>query len=111
MSGRCVAPQGGGELRCESMGEQIRVTAIQYTDDSITGPHEIGFEFTFYGEVYTQFYTTSNGTFHFARPRSSECCSGYEIPSNALEGPAIAAFWGDINAPDGAHTTLVHRGR
>ena len=116
----CEPPEGGGS---EEQGYQFQwdtcqigpayawpalqnPTAIRYTDDSVSGPHPIGFTFTFYGQEYTQFYTTSNGTFHFTRVTNSECCSGSQIPTAGLVGPAIAAFWGDINAPNATFKTV-----
>jgi cysteine-rich repeat protein len=86
LSNNCVIEQGGnGAGLCEpTVCAAVQPTAIRYTDDSVSGPHPIGFTFLFYGVEYTEFYTTSNGTFHFTRTLNSECCSGTAIPSVGL---------------------------
>ena len=38
------------------------------TDDTYLGPFSIGFDFCFFGEIYTQFYICSNGWISFVTP-------------------------------------------
>ena len=119
----CEPPEGGGS---EEQGYQFQWDTCQMgpptrglrcrtrrrfatRDDSITGPHPIGFTFTFYGQEYTQFYTTSNGTIHFTRVTSIQ---------NAVLGPHPGRFilWtghrrrGDINSPNAVFTTVGNPG-
>jgi hypothetical protein len=82
---------------------------IAYGDDTTRGPHPIGFTFTFYGQDYTQFWTDSNGTMFFAQPARSTYTS-VRLPAAGFPGVGIAAFWGDINAPNGRFKTIGNPG-
>ncbi len=81
---------------------------IFLTDDDIGGPFDLGFEFSFYGETYSQFWICSNGfgavieppdpfefIYYFNEPFPSPPLDG-DIP-----GAAIAPFWDDLNPDDG----------
>jgi hypothetical protein len=65
-----------------------------YMDDASYGPYEIGFNFTFYGNTYHQFYVNTNGQVFFGDPS----VSGEEaaIPDTTAPNNFIAALWDDL---------------
>jgi gliding motility-associated-like protein len=65
-----------------------------YYDDRSWGPLNIGFNFTFYGNVYNRFYVTSNGLVMFGS--GSNDYTEDPIPSTSSPNNFIAAFWDDI---------------
>jgi gliding motility-associated-like protein len=65
-----------------------------YYDDRAWGPLNIGFNFTFFGNTYSQFYVTSNGLVMFGSG-SGEYTS-YPIPTSYAPNNFIAAFWDDL---------------
>jgi gliding motility-associated-like protein len=67
---------------------------IGFADDESYGPFNIGFSFTFYGNLYSQFYINSNGMILFGTGSSDE--TEDPIPSAALPNNFIAPFWDDL---------------
>jgi gliding motility-associated-like protein len=65
-----------------------------YYDDRSWGPLNIGFNFTFYGNIYNRFYVTSNGLVIFGS--GSNDYTEDPIPSPSSPNNFIAAFWDDI---------------
>ena len=65
-----------------------------YYDDRGWGPFNIGFNFTFFGNTYSQFYVTSNGLLMFGS-RSGDYTED-PIPSTNTPNNFIAPFWDDI---------------
>ena len=65
------------------------------TNDSDTEPIDIGFEFPFYGENYSDFIINANGWIGFGEG-SSEWYNG-NIPSVDAPRLAIFGFWDDLN--------------
>lgn len=65
-----------------------------YYDDSGWGPFNIGFNFTFYGNTYSQFYATSNGLVTFGG--TTWDYTEDPIPSAGEPNNFISAFWDDI---------------
>ena len=64
-------------------------------NDSASGPFDIGFEFPFYNNLYSEFIISPNGWIGFGEDNP-----GYEnlsIPSDDAPKPAIFAFWDDLN--------------
>jgi hypothetical protein len=57
-------------------------TSLVMTDDSQQGPFNIGFNFCFYGNTYTQFYVGSNGWISFS-PNQPVTYTSASIPSAA----------------------------
>jgi gliding motility-associated-like protein len=74
-----------------------------YRDDTGFGPFNIGFDFTFFGNTYSQFYATSNGLITFGG--TSGDYTEDPIPSTSTPNNFIAAFWDDI-VIDGAGKIL-----
>ncbi len=69
-----------------------------YYDDTGWGPFNIGFNFTFYGNTYTEFYATSNGLVTFGG--TTYDYTEDPIPSTEEPNNFIAAFWDDIVIDD-----------
>ena len=67
------------------------------TNDVSTNLIPIGFQFTFYGNVYTEFRISPNGWIGFGDDNTA--FSNIGIPSTAAPRPAIFGFWDDLN-PD-----------
>jgi hypothetical protein len=73
---------------------QGNVAKSGYDNNASYGPFNIGFNFTYFGNTYTQFYVSSNGLVSFE--------AGYDDPLNvsipdvALPNNFIAAFWDDL---------------
>jgi uncharacterized repeat protein (TIGR01451 family) len=63
-------------------------------DDDCTGPLDLGFDFTFYENVYSQVYVNSNGMVLF-----DSCDTSYSnasIPSPDSPNNFVAPFWDDL---------------
>jgi hypothetical protein len=76
-------------------------TFVPLSDDVVSGAVPIGFPFTFYGNVYTQAYISSNGFITFSSGQSDGCCSGANIPDPGSPNNYVAGFWEDLNVPQG----------
>ena len=65
-----------------------------YSDEESFGPYNIGFNFTFYGNIYSQFYVNSNGLVLFG----SGSTDGTEdpIPTASAPNNFIAPLWDDL---------------
>ena len=63
-------------------------------DDNLAGPFEIGIDFSFYGQMYSQFWIQSNGAIMFTDEQVS--LSNESIPTDSY-GPMIAWFWDDLD--------------
>jgi gliding motility-associated-like protein len=68
-------------------------TLLSMSDDSQQGPFNIGFNFCFFGQTYTQFYVGSNGWISFSPAQPTTFTSatipsvGATIPKNCIMGP------------------------
>ena len=65
------------------------------TNDSGTTPIDIGFDFPFYGEIYSEFIINANGWIGF-EDDSGAWYNG-NIPSEDAPKSAIFGFWDDLN--------------
>ncbi|MGD0342635.1 MAG: hypothetical protein ABSA76_13110, partial [Bacteroidales bacterium] len=65
-----------------------------YSDEESFGPYDIGFNFTFFGNTYSQFYANSNGLVLFGAGSTD----GTEdpIPTAAAPNNFIAPLWDDL---------------
>ncbi|MDW8077799.1 MAG: GEVED domain-containing protein [Thermoguttaceae bacterium] len=71
--------------------------------DGSYGPIDLGFEFTYYGALYTQFYVSDNGTISFGSSVSSFDPAGF--PENV---PMIAPFWANADLRlNGGYVELI----
>ena len=74
-------------------------TGIFIDDDAEEGPFPIGFNFSFFGNVYSQFYVGSNGWVGFSpNPNSSGTRQAFAVPSSADYNPknCILGPWQDM---------------
>lgn len=73
-------------------------TQVALTDDSNTGALNIGFNFCFFGNNYSQFYISSNGWIGFS-PGQPTTFTSAPIPSTAFNVPknCIMGPWQDWN--------------
>ncbi|HBC46795.1 MAG TPA: hypothetical protein DCZ43_07090, partial [candidate division Zixibacteria bacterium] len=81
-----------------SNGQQIPITG----DDETQGSFDIGFNFPFYGELFTSFNVCSNGWLSFTDV--NHFYYNYPLPDpNSSECPMnlVAPFWDDFYPPDG----------
>ncbi len=74
-------------------------------DDAYDGPFEIGFEFEFYGEIYTELWIHSNGILTFADEWVS--LSNEMMPTTNY-GAMIAWFWDDLDPDMGNYGTIYY---
>ncbi|RPI20635.1 MAG: hypothetical protein EHM70_26270, partial [Chloroflexota bacterium] len=63
-------------------------------DDAFTDPVDIGFNFKFYENTYTQLYVSTNGILTFGQGSSSFVNTG--MPQDTSPDDLIAAFWDDL---------------
>ena len=74
---------------------QDRGIPVEVRDDNVVGPFEIGFEFVYFGENYSEFYIGANGYIAFGEDDLGGGCrdsfdvpnSGHLIPQNCILGP------------------------
>jgi gliding motility-associated-like protein len=68
-------------------------TQLFMGDDTQQGPFQIGFNFCYYGQTYTQFWVGSNGWISFSPGQPTTFTStpipnaGFNIPKNCIMGP------------------------
>ncbi len=65
-----------------------------YANDGSYGPFNIGFNFTFFNNPYSQFYISPNGLVTFGSGQDSP--ENVKIPSATLPNNFIAPFWDDL---------------
>jgi len=75
----------------DGMGTQL----VFPHNDVADSPIDIGFEFSFYGENYTQCIVNPNGWIGFGEDNTA--FSNLNIPSISAPRPAIFGFWDDLN--------------
>lgn len=63
------------------------------------GPHDIGFNFTFFGNSYDQFYVSANGLVMFTEP-DGVYNNEVTIPDPAMPNNYIAPFWDNLSILD-----------
>ncbi len=64
-----------------AMASSAGVPVTNMIDDAVYGPFPIGFDFCFYGNVYTEFYIGSNGWVSFSPGQPGSWQVGATIPS------------------------------
>lgn len=67
-----------------------------YVDDAAYGPFNTGFNFTYFGISYSQFYVSSNGLVLFTSDPANISGTAVAIPDPAKPNNFIAAFWDDL---------------
>jgi len=71
----------------------------QLDDDNYIGPFDLGFEFTYYGNTYSQIYIGSNGIIGFDET-SMEARIGRPIPTATAPNNILAFMWDDLDPTD-----------
>ncbi|WP_299683048.1 M36 family metallopeptidase [uncultured Dokdonia sp.] len=79
----------------------INGTTVTLGDDQVSTALPIGFDFTFYGEMYQNFYISSNGFITFSSGVNNGCCSGASLPSADGIDNIVAFAWEDVNPSAG----------
>ncbi len=83
----------------------VQVTTWNGTlDDGYTNAIQIGFDFKFYGNIYSNIYLSTNGFLSFSA-LTSAYYSNYGIPDSDAPNNIIAPFWDDL---DGRTQGTVH---
>ena len=68
-------------------------TPVDIGDDNVLGPYPIGFNFTFFGNTYNQFYVGSNGFVSFSpNPSAAGRRAAFIVPSANAFDPKNAIF-------------------
>jgi hypothetical protein len=77
---------------------------LTLADDDVSAPIELGFSFTYYGEVYDTVQVVSNGGLYFGEGHvDTQCCAGGLMPEGLVAGTAygeimhVAGWWSDLN--------------
>ncbi len=74
-------------------------------DDSSVGPLDIGFEFPFYEDVFTQIFISSNGSMSFMGNYAP--WENTFLPTSSAPSALVAPWWDDLNNdPGGPQGTL-----
>lgn len=68
---------------------------LEMGDDQVFGPYDIGFDFTFFNEVYSQFWISSNGFISFVE--APETYNSSPLPNNSGPYAAVFGAWEDWN--------------
>ncbi|SVC05822.1 uncharacterized protein METZ01_LOCUS258676, partial [marine metagenome] len=74
-------------------------TITNMGDDDYRGPIQLPFDFTFYGETYSQVYINSNGSVSFGTGNTEY--NNSTIPDQGVPNNLIAFFWDDLNPASG----------
>ncbi|MDY8134877.1 T9SS type A sorting domain-containing protein [Aquimarina sp. 2201CG5-10] len=70
-------------------------------DDEVSIALPIGFEFGFYGNIYNDFYISSNGFITFTANSDDGCCEGQVLPDTTEPNNLIAFDWDDYDPNEG----------
>ena len=74
-------------------------TSVGLSDDSNVGPYNIGFNFEFYGQTFTQFRICTNGFITFGS--TSGRYSPGSFPNASQPNGVVAAYWTDLYPSSG----------
>lgn len=74
-------------------------TSVTLYDDSNVGPFNIGFDFEFYGQIFSQFRICTNGFITFGN--TSGRYSPGSFPSGTAPNGVVAAYWTDLYPSSG----------
>ena len=74
-------------------------TSVSLTDDSNVGPFNIGFNFEFYGQTFSQFRICTNGFITFGNTAGTYTPNAF--PSASQPNGVVAAYWTDLYPTSG----------
>lgn len=66
----------------------------QRNDNDSTGPYDLGFQFTLFGQTYTRVFVNNNGNLSFTAPVAQSTPTAFGDPTLP---PMIAPFWADVD--------------
>jgi hypothetical protein len=69
-------------------------------DNSYAGPFPIGFDFSYYGQIYSSFYVSPDGFIGFGRPENYVMPFNKSMPLYKVPNNIIALLWDDLNLED-----------
>lgn len=95
-----ISPGGGGGATTGN------AQYVSFSDDSVRGGYNLGFNFDFYGDNFTQAWFSSNGFLAFQNPWHSWCCHGRRLGVGQGPRAVVAGYWNDINHSSGLYGTL-----
>ncbi|TSE10212.1 T9SS type A sorting domain-containing protein [Aquimarina algiphila] len=84
-------------------------TEVTLSDDEVSEALPLGFEFGFYGNLYTEFYVSSNGFITFSDEGEDGCCGWDPLPDASTPSNLIAFDMTDLNPLEGGtirYTTI-----
>ncbi len=79
---------------------------VALSDDSVSADLPVGFNFNFYGNVYTTFRISSNGFLGFGGLTANGCCTGQNIPNASAPNNLIAFAWEDLDPGNGGQPAI-----
>ena len=66
-------------------------SGVTISDDGVEGPFPIGFPFSFFGDIYTEFYIGANGWISFLpNPNAAGTRQAFAVPNAADYNPKAA---------------------
>lgn len=84
------------------------LVSVSLTDDSNVGPFNIGFNFEFYGQTFSQFRICTNGFITFGS--TSGRYSPGSFPNASQPNGVIAAYWTDLYPSSGYYMRYQTQG-
>ncbi|MFC2150092.1 carboxypeptidase regulatory-like domain-containing protein [Calditrichota bacterium] len=70
---------------------------LDLTNDDYSGSLEIGFFFPYFGEIYSEFYVSSNGFVGFNDPTGYRSYNNVSLPNTNYPNNIVAALWTNLN--------------
>jgi len=84
-------------------------TEVVFTDnDQAVGSFDIGFDFSFYGDMYDEFIISPNGWIGFGEDNTE--WNNTSIPSVDAPRPAVLGFWDDLDPMQGGNVYYYSNG-
>jgi len=80
-------------LEIEDIGEALD----DIRNNEFQGPFEIGYEFPYFGEIYEEFWISSNGFIGFGPSLNYQSFQNQELPDESFPNNIIALYWKDLN--------------
>lgn len=85
-------------------------TSLSLSDDDLSAPIPLGFNFNFKGTTYTDVVISSNGFISFPGQTNDGCCAGQALPDANTPNNLIAFAWNDLNPMNGGSIQYVTTG-
>jgi len=79
--------------------------AMDRNDDQYTSEMTLPFDFTFYGDMISNFYINNNGNISFGGPFSTYSSTGFPVNNY----PMLAPFWADVDTRNSESGLVYYR--